>query len=114
MTYDYESLGYAVQRSAATPEVVDFLALYLAMRSRSGHLNEDLQVAGAASAYGEPAFEALLASLVPLMSTVTGCAVVPTYSFVRVYRRGQELAPHSDRPACEHSMTIHLASSDRG
>lgn len=108
---EYERVGYAVLRDVIAPELVDFLTLHLAMRSRVGALAVDAQVAGSSSVYGDPAFDALLASLVPAMSASVACDVLPTYSFVRIYRRGQVLVPHSDRPACENSMTLHLAAS---
>ena len=36
--------------------------------------------------------------------------VLPTYSYARYYRNGETLEKHTDRPACEVSITIHLGS----
>ena len=108
----YESKGYTVLRRLVAPEIVDFLSLYLAMRSRVGALTADGQVNGSSSVYGDPVFDALLVQLLPEVSTAASRQLLPTYSFVRVYKRGQDLAPHIDRPSCEHSLTLHLGSSD--
>ena len=36
--------------------------------------------------------------------------VLPTYCYSRVYYRGSELKRHTDRPACEVSVTLNLGS----
>ena len=33
---------------------------------------------------------------------------MPTYSYARVYKKGDELRRHKDRPSCEISTTVHL------
>jgi hypothetical protein len=50
--------------------------------------------------------ESLLVQYKPIVEEATGLSLLPTYSFYRVYRRGQELVPHIDRPACEISMSV--------
>ena len=52
--------------------------------------------------------ETLLLNLQPLIEKETGISVYPTYSFYRVYRPGDELVIHKDRPSCEISITISL------
>jgi alkylated DNA repair dioxygenase AlkB len=66
------------------------------------------------SLYGDPLFDSILARLRPDIERACGIDLKPTYSFVRVYREGTQLVPHRDRPACEHSVTIHLASAGNG
>jgi hypothetical protein len=36
--------------------------------------------------------------------------MLPTYSYARYYRKGETLEKHTDRPACEVSITLHLGS----
>jgi hypothetical protein len=36
--------------------------------------------------------------------------MLPTYSYARYYKKGEVLEKHTDRPACEVSITIHLGS----
>lgn len=54
----------------------------------------------------------LLWALTPVMEDITGVALAPSYNYFRVYRGGDVCHIHSDRPACEHSMTLTLAYSD--
>ena len=37
--------------------------------------------------------------------------LLPTYAYARLYSNGDELKVHSDRPACEVSVTIQLGRS---
>lgn len=42
------------------------------------------------------------------MSEYIGQPVLPTYTYGRVYKKGAVLAAHTDRPACEVSLTLNL------
>lgn len=37
--------------------------------------------------------------------------LVPTYSYTRIYFKGSDLPKHSDRPACQYSMTLNIGAS---
>jgi alkylated DNA repair dioxygenase AlkB len=50
--------------------------------------------------------------LTPLLSQLTGKALLPTYCFFRLYQRGDRLRVHADRQACEHSLSLTLGYSD--
>lgn len=60
--------------------------------------------------YSDPLIEVILAEYLPVIESNTGLELEPTYSFSRVYQEGEELFPHSDRPACEISVTVNVAS----
>lgn len=55
---------------------------------------------------------AFLWGLTPIMSELTKKELLPTYSYFRVYREGDVCWVHSDRFACEHSLSLALAYSD--
>lgn len=44
-------------------------------------------------------------------SAIVGKNLVPTYSFTRTYMKGSDLKRHSDRPACQYSMTLNIGGS---
>ena len=50
-------------------------------------------------------------ALTPTAAAVAGCGLIPTYAYFRAYQQGDVCLIHSDRHACEHSLslTIHLA-----
>jgi hypothetical protein len=94
------------------PAVVDFLVRYCRLRQASGAFGYNDQVRESQFIYGDPAFDTLLEDVAPTASEFVGTRLLPTYSYVRLYERGQELRPHRDRPACEFSVTVHLGSSE--
>lgn len=62
------------------------------------------------SSYADPLAEVVLVSSVSQIEDVIGIKVFPTYSFSRIYVKGDELTPHVDRPSCEISATVNLGN----
>jgi hypothetical protein len=50
--------------------------------------------------------------LTPIMSHLTGADLLPSYDYFRIYHQGDICRVHSDRPSCEHSVSLTLAYSD--
>tara|TARA_R100001086_G_scaffold33098_1_gene15028 strand:- start:46 stop:678 length:633 start_codon:yes stop_codon:yes gene_type:complete len=68
----------------------------------------DQQIPNTYSHYADPAMETLLMKVLPRMQQETGLELVPTYSYARIYKRGDILKRHKDRPSCEISTTLNL------
>ena len=70
--------------------------------------------AKAAELYGYhyPMFTSFLWGMTPAIEELTGKALLPTYSYFRLYRSGDICRVHSDRPSCEHSLSLTLGYSD--
>lgn len=51
-------------------------------------------------------------ALTPTISRLTGRDLLPTYDYFRIYRQGDICRVHSDRPSCEHSVSLTLDYSD--
>ena len=71
----------------------------------------DKQIPNTYSHYADFAMETLLVKMLPVMAKETGLNLVPTYSYARIYKHGDELKKHKDRPSCEISTTIHLGGN---
>jgi PKHD-type hydroxylase len=71
----------------------------------------DPQVPNSAAHYGLPVCNTLLGLLCEKVSEAVGKKLKPTYSYCRVYRKGNSLAPHKDRPSCEYSVTLNLSQT---
>lgn len=56
-------------------------------------------------------FETLHERLWPAIEKLVGEELIPTYSYARLYSNGDVLERHSDRPACEVSVTLQLGRS---
>ena len=68
----------------------------------------DSQIPNTYSHYADNVMETLLVKVLPIMAQETGLELIPTYSYARVYKKGDILHRHKDRPSCEISTTIHL------
>ena len=66
------------------------------------------QVPGTYSIYGDFFMETLMMKVLPIMQQRTDMNLIPCYTYTRVYKKGDILKRHSDRPSCEISTTLHL------
>ena len=60
--------------------------------------------------YAEPLVEVILENSTDEISALVGKELCQTYSYARVYTKGDELRRHTDRPSCEYSATVHVAT----
>lgn len=71
-------------------------------------LSGDSQAINSHSLYNHISFLELLCEKTPEVSSLLEETVLPTYSYARVYKEGSVLEKHTDRDACEISLTLHL------
>lgn len=74
----------------------------------ANNLQGDSQAPQSWSCYNYQRLLVLMARKTNHVSSVLGEEVLPTYCYTRIYKYGDELVPHVDRPACEISLTINL------
>ncbi len=72
----------------------------------------DAQITESHSAHNYISFLELLCEKTPEVSKTLEESVLPTYVYSRVYKNGAELYPHTDRDACEISLTLHLGGDN--
>ena len=115
---------YKVLKQAISPELAKFVYSYfLNKRTAARFLFDekylspfnteygvwnDAQVPNTYSHYSDMAMETLLQTLNPKMESETGLKLYPTYSYARIYKKGDILARHKDRYSCEVSTTLNL------
>ena len=68
----------------------------------------DEQVPNTYSCYSDMVMETLLVKMLPVMKEHSQLNLIPTYSYARVYKKGDILRRHKDRPSCEISCTLNL------
>ena len=64
------------------------------------------------ASYGDIAMETLLLKLQPLLEKRTGLKLIPSYSYARIYKKGDVLQRHKDRFSCEISTTMYLGGDE--
>jgi hypothetical protein len=112
---EFKTKGYCKVENVVSLELRNFLTQYALFDEMQDFSPDETQVKGAHSKYADPAMEAMLLTLHNEVEKHTGLSLYPTYSFYRVYRPGDILEPHTDRPSCEISATIcfnHSYSTD--
>lgn len=105
---DFARNKYAVWRSCVKEPDLSLLYRYVCIRADSGTMRLDGTAPGALSSGGDVFTDGLLVDLLPRAEQVARLALFPTYSYFRVYHRGDELPKHTDRPACEISVSVCL------
>ena len=119
---------YQVIRNAISKEVADIAYRYLQISAEADHwmLNNgvthagnslvgnfnDPQVPNSYAKYSDRLMETLLVKTIDVMQKKTGLKLVPTYSYTRLYRTGNILQRHKDRPSCEISTTLNLGGDE--
>lgn len=69
------------------------------------------QVPGALARYNTPIYKELHYTVRKKIETILGMDLLPTYYYDRFYYVGQQLKRHSDRPACEVSVTLQISTN---
>jgi len=115
---------YQVIRKAISKDIADLAFTYLRISAEADYwmINnqfthdknplvgnfKDQQVPGAYGKYSDRLMETLLIKVMPVMKAKTKLNLIPTYSYTRLYRTGNILKRHKDRPSCEISTTLNL------
>lgn len=99
---------HVVLRQLVSDPLLRSLDNYAKARACRALSHDDADVPGTPSFYADPVMEELLSRLTQSVGNVTGMAVSPTYSYFRVYKQGDTLKRHTDRPACEISVSLCL------
>jgi len=75
---------------------------------KQGKLIKDDQCPLSDSIYGDIEFDTLLEKMAKPLGDHIGKKLLPTYTYCRIYRPGEVLKRHKDRPSCQYSGTLTL------
>ena len=123
----FEDKKYMVIRNAVSYELANFGYNYLLLKREAVkwmHDNnyiskftpgfgtwEDKQIPNTYSIYGDTFMETLMMKVLPIMQQRTDMNLIPCYTYTRIYKEGDILHRHKDRPSCEISTTLHLGGN---
>jgi hypothetical protein len=109
----FSAAKYAVVRGFLSPDVCRLFARYVLLKAETGQMEEpDPRIPDAPRLYGDAFSETLLLEKAPLIEKVVGCALWPSYSYVRLHAHGASMPAHQDRSPSEIGTSINI-SSDR-
>ena len=90
-------------------ERAQILQKQFAELEQTGQYAKDNQAPNSPAIYNFKPFLELLCEKTNEISNLIEETVLPTYTYARIYKTGEILARHRDRPACEISLTLHLS-----
>jgi hypothetical protein len=104
--------GYVVLPALLERSLADFFWSYVHTKFASFLLSQGGPLLpNTLGGYGDPAFDGLLEYLRPRVEECSGLALHPTFSHFRLYKRGDVLKRHRDRPACEIGITLNIGQA---
>ena len=124
----FKTKKYQVIRNALDKKMANFIFNYMMLQRdavdwmmKNNKVNPvnpfmgtrtDQQVPGCYTKYADWVMETLLMYMIPIMKAKTGLELIPTYTYTRLYEKGNILKRHKDRPSCEISTTLHLGGDE--
>ena len=108
----FQENSYVVMSDVISKERAAELTQYLFDLAKEGKTEKDPQCPLSDAIYGAPKYDELLQELAPNLSHHIGVKLLPAYTYARIYRPGEELKIHKDRPSCEYSATMTLGYAE--
>lgn len=108
MNAQLEQNNFLLVPSFISQERAQVLSQKFFILERDNGYVKDAQAPNSPAIYNFKPFLELLCQKVNDVSALLEEPVLPTYTYARIYKNGEILARHRDRPACEISLTVHI------
>jgi hypothetical protein len=126
----FKQKKYTVIKQAISKDLATFVANYFSIQKQvydtcrqarfispyetllGGYEEAKSQIPNTYSQYSNIAMETLMLKCQPLMEKTTGLKLYPSYTYARIYKKGDELKRHKDRFSCEVSTTMNLGGDN--
>jgi hypothetical protein len=99
---------YLLIKGILPQTILEYLKVYYAILMGNNRFCTDSQCPSSLSLGGDAALDAVLEWIRPEVSRLIGFDLAPTYSYTRQYAKGEALTRHTDRAACEISVTASI------
>lgn len=109
----FENHGCVLVKNFIDPQTIIVVSQYFENKIRREEWKEkdaSVDPTSRLAYYSDPLIEVLLQASKTAVEDATGKELLPTYSYSRIYQPGESLFPHVDRPACEISVTVNVAT----
>lgn len=114
----FDESGFVLVRNIIDPNLLknnapeeSGLYHYYGDKNKFSYQPVENQVPGSTSRYYWPEYKEHHISLKKKIEDIIGKKLYQTYYYDRFYLPGQDLSRHTDRDACEISMTVHIGSN---
>ena len=126
----FKKLKYTVIKKAISKDLAIYLYNYFLMKKQvydtciqyrylspfetinGFYEGKDDQIPDTFAIYSDAAMDTLMLKCQPIMEKTTGLKLQPSYTYARIYKKGDILKRHKDRFSCEISTTLNLGGDD--
>jgi len=126
----FKKLKYTVIKKAISKDLAIYLYNYFLMKKQvydtciqyrylspfetinGFYEGKDDQIPDTFAIYSDAAMDTLMLKCQPIMEKTTGLKLQPSYTYARIYKKGDVLKRHKDRFSCEISTTLNLGGDD--
>jgi len=106
-----QDFKYKIIKNFLSKDELELLQKYVKILHRIEDSNKDFARDTCDTAiYADTIMEALLLTKTKKCEAESGLSLLPTYSYYRMYNYLSDLSKHKDRPSCEVSVTLNIAS----
>jgi hypothetical protein len=127
---NFKKLKYTVIKKAISKDLAIYLYNYFLMKKQvydtciqyrylspfetinGFYEGKDDQIPDTFAIYSDAAMDTLMLKCQPIMEKTTGLKLQPSYTYARIYKKGDILKRHKDRFSCEISTTLNLGGDD--
>jgi len=105
---EYKTNRYVVVKNTLDKETLECLSDYIFQEYSNGNTHKQSEPTNNMSDclyMGEP-FRKILLKLLPSVEAIVEKFLLPSYSYTRIYRKGDVLRKHTDRRACEFTISL--------
>jgi hypothetical protein len=102
----FERDRYVIVKNLVSDEIANIATQYALFDMINNFDGGDDIVPGSHCRYSDSLMESILLHVKPVVEKHSGKRLIPTYTYFRVYKPGDTLRDHTDRPSCEISSSI--------
>jgi len=120
----FKDRGYCIQKQIIDKQFADFLYSYLQLKKKVFYTLSDMNLISpynldwggkgdsmcpdTFAIYGDAAMDNLIVFLKKKVEKQTKLELIESYSYARLYKKGDDLRKHRDRKECAVSLTLNL------
>lgn len=105
---EFREQRYLFVKGILPRPILEYLKVYYAVLLTNNTFSRDEQCPSSLSLGADSGLDAILEWVRPEVGRLVGFELAPTYSYTRRYAKGELLPRHTDRNACEVSVTTSI------
>ena len=110
--YNFQKNGVELIQSALDKNFREYILNQLHIMGKNGQLIGNNQVEEEQIIYAPAPLEALMLNIQPHIEKIVGRPILPSFSFLWIYKKGGKIKKHVDRESIDIAATLNIKSSE--